>query len=267
MEAVAAQQAGKDVGGQHHLTAGDDRAVGVHPQRRPAGDELPCGGVFVHVHAGLDAGAGEFQRQLGRVDDRARVRAEEPRQIRWRVHLGADLSFVERPTLALPGRLLEPLDLVRFGGHGEHPGALPVDLQAEFVDLGLHAVEILHPHVLEGVDLVGPAGFSVLVAVGQAGVDESAVAPRGGPADPVGLDEHDAAIRVAARRVQRAPQAGVSPADHEQVACRRTGCRGMLRTVGVQPHGSQCGSSQRTVDQGCVDLGVEHRLHDPHITA
>ena len=63
-----------------------------------------------------------------------------------RVHLGAHLRRVEEPSVPLGRGLAQPVDLVRFGGDDEHAGALPLDVEAESLDLGLHTVEVLQAH-------------------------------------------------------------------------------------------------------------------------
>ena len=69
----------------------------------------------------------------------------------------ADLPQVEQPALAVAGRLLQPVDLMGFGGNRQHPVALPFDVEAQPLDVGLHAIEVFQPHRVELVDLVGPA--------------------------------------------------------------------------------------------------------------
>jgi hypothetical protein len=54
-----------------------------------------------------------------------------------------------------------------------------------------------------------------MVAVRQAGVDESAVAARCGPRDSVGVDENDPSIRIALCCMQCGPQPGVAAADDQ----------------------------------------------------
>src|SRR3954449_12167950 len=108
--------------------------------------------------------------------------------------LVADLAQVEQLPLAMGGGVGEPIDLVWFGRHRQHAGALPFGVEPERLDIGLHAIEVLPAHRFEHVNLVGPAGLSVLHTMCQAGVDEAAVAPRRGPTDPVGLYEDDTAI-------------------------------------------------------------------------
>ncbi len=148
-----------------------------------------------------------------------------------------------------------------FRGHRQHAGALPFDVESERLDVGLHAVEVLHAHRLEGVNLVGPACLSVLQSVCQAGVDEAAVAARRGPADPVGVDEHDAAIRISLCGMQCGPQPGVAPTDNQQVAGERSGCLRVFRPRNVEPHRAEGACRKRTFDQAGIDVGIKHRLH------
>ena len=60
--------------------------------------------------------------------------------------LAAHPVAVEELPLPLGGGLFEPSDLVGLGGYREHAGALPFDVEVEFRELILHAVEILHAH-------------------------------------------------------------------------------------------------------------------------
>jgi hypothetical protein len=89
---------------------------------------------------------------------------------------------------------------------------------------------------MKRVDLVGPARLSVLGSMRQAGVDETAVASRRRPPDPVRLDQHDSPIGIALGGVQRRPQPGVTAADHQQVAGDRRGQLWMSGSPNIQPH-------------------------------
>ena len=218
-------------------------------------------GVLVDLHAGVLAGAGQFERQLGRMHDRSRVGVVQAREVGRGMNLVADFAQAEPLPLALAGCVGQPVDLMWFGGHRQHAGALPFGVEPERFDVGLHAVEVLPAHRLEGVNLVGPACLSILQAVCQAGVDEAAVAPRRGPADPIGLDEHDAAIRISLSGMQCGPQPGVTAADHQQVAGDRSGCLRVLGPGDVEPHRAEGACRKGTFDQAGIDVGIKHRLH------
>ena len=148
-----------------------------------------------------------------------------------------------------------------FGGDGQHAGALPVDLHVVFLDIGRHAVEVRHTEALELVELLGPARLPVLGAVGEAGVDEAAVASRCRPPDPFGLDQHDLRAGVTFGGVQCRPQSGVAATDHEQVAGGRTGQAGIVRAGYVKPHRPEGCRGESACDQSLVDGIVENDAH------
>ena len=149
------------------------------------------------------------------MNDRGRVGVEQAGEVGRRVNLVAHLLQAQKPAVAFRCSLLQPLDLMGLGGNRQHARTLPFGVQAQSLDVGLHAVEVLSAHRSERVDLVGPARFSVLLAVCQAGVDEPSVAAGGGPSDPVGLDQDDSPIRITLRGMQCGPQTGVAAADHQ----------------------------------------------------
>ena len=90
------------------------------------------------------------------------------------------------------------------------------------------------------VVLVGPAGAAVLLAVGEAGLAEAAVAARRRPPDGVGLEQHHPRAGVAALREHRGPQPAVAAADHGQVGGRPA------RRAGGTSSCSRVSSSQKT---------------------
>ena len=234
----------------------------LEAQRDAGGVQALRVGVLVDAHAGFLAGAGQFERELGRMHDRTGVGVVQASQVGRRMNLVADSS--RRPSNCpspCVGGVGEPVDLMWFGRHRQHAGALPFGVEPERLDVGLHAVEVLPAHRLERVNLVGPARLSVLQAVCQAGVDEAAVAPRRGPADPVGLDEHDAAIRISLGGMQCGPQPRVTPADHQQVADDRSGSLRVLGPRDVEPHRAEGACRKGTFDQAGIDVGIEYRLH------
>jgi hypothetical protein len=107
----------------------------------------------------------------------------------------------------------------------------------------------------------GPVGFSVVVAVGQAGVDEAAVAAGRGPTDAVGLDENDASMRVALCRMQSGPEPGVAAADDQQVAADRSCQRRVLRPWHVEPHRAEGACCKRAFDHAGINVCIEHLFH------
>ena len=109
------------------------------------------------MHAGVPAGAGQFERQLGGMDDGAGVGAVQACEIGRRVYLVPHLVHVEQPSLAPGGGLSQPVDLMRFGGDRQHAGALPFRIESQLFDVVLHAVEVLQAHRVERVNLVGPS--------------------------------------------------------------------------------------------------------------
>ena len=194
--------------------------------------------------------------------DRTGVGAVQARQIGRRMNLVADFAQAEQLPLPIGGGVGEPIDLMWFGRHQQHAGALPFGVEPERLDIGLHAIEVLPAHRLERVNLVGPARLSVLQAVRQAGVDEAAVAARRRPADPVGLDQDDAAIRISLGGMQCGPQPGVSAADHQQVADRS-----IRLPAGNRAAGCRATSSRRCLPQAHVRPGRDRRGHQtpsPH---
>jgi hypothetical protein len=157
VEPVAAQRATEDVRRQHRLPTGDDRRAGVDAQGGTAGVQPLGFRVLVDPHSGLLAGAGEFKRQLGGMHNRRCVGVEEAGEVGRRVHFIADPLQTEQPSLAIGGSLLQPGDLVRFGGDRQHARTLPFRVEAQLLDVGLHAVEVLQSYRIERVDFVGPA--------------------------------------------------------------------------------------------------------------
>ena len=118
-------------------------------------------------------------------------------------------------------------------------------------DLVLHAVEILHAHRGESVNLVGPPRLSILESVGQTGVDESAVATRRGPADSIGLDQHDAPVRMAPCGVQCGPQSRVTATDDQQIAGDGRGRRGYSgRSISSHIDPKVLAASERSISAG-----------------
>ena len=96
VKSIAAEQAGKDIGGQHYLPSGDG------PGR---GDDLDCAGVavdhsgnrvLVNPDAFLRTGPCQFDHQSGGIDNRA-VRIQQPCPVGRRVDLGADRIPVQKP--------------------------------------------------------------------------------------------------------------------------------------------------------------------------
>ena len=193
--------------------------------------------------------------------DRTGVGVVQAREIGGRMNLVADFAQAQLLPLSFCGGVGEPVDLMRFGCHQQHAGALPFRVEPERLDIGLHPVEVLPAHRLECVNLVGPAGLSVLPAVREAGVDEAAVATRGRPADPVGIDEDDAAIRISLGGMQCGPQPGVAAADHQQVADDRSGGPRVVGSRDFQPHRVEGACRKGAFDQAGIDVGIKHRLH------
>ena len=148
-----------------------------------------------------------------------------------------------------------------FGGHRQHAGALPVDLHGVFLDIGRHAVEVGQTQALEVIELLGPPGLPVRGSVGEARVDETAVAARGRPADLFGFDQYDPGAGITLGGVQGSPQSGVSATDHEQIAGRRTAQGRIVRSRYVQPHRPENSRRQRAFDQSRVDVAVENDAH------
>ena len=185
--------------------------------------------------------------------------------IRRRIHLCANLFGVEEGSRAGTGRFPQPRNLVRFSRDGEHAGPLPLHVHAEFDDIGLHPVEVGYAQPLELVEFVRPACLSVVCAVGQAGVDEAAVATGGRPSQALPFDQHDVGAGVSLGGVQGRPQPGVATADHQQIAGQRYGQAWVVRAVPghrrVKPHRPERRRRQRLGDQTVIDGSVENNAH------
>ena len=261
VQPVPAQQAREHVGGQHHPGRADNPGIGTHPDPAAIGVDRCRRGVLEDLHAVLRTGAGQSEHQPRRVHDRAGV-GEQCAQVGRRVHLGANLGLVEQPALALLGCYPQPPQLMRFGGHRQHAGALPLRVHAVFLDVGLHPVQVGQAQLFEPAELVRPARPPVLVAVGDAGLDEAAVPSGRRPAHPFRLDEQHPRAGIAFDRVQRRPQPGVAAAHHEQVTCQRTRQLGVFGPGNVQPHRPELGAGQGLGDQLRIDVGVENGVHE-----
>ncbi len=90
--------------------------------------------------------------------------------------------------------------------------------------------------------------------MGERGVHEAAVAPRGAERDPLALEQHDLVLRVGLAREQSGPEAGEAAADHEQVGLAHgfeSGPR--LRRAGVSgPERPRLGVGVGAADGGGV---------------
>lgn len=219
------------------------------PMARTVGDcallENVGGCALVEADAEFEAGALEPPGEPGRVDHGHVVLVPHAAEERRGVDLGADRLGVEQHRVAAEpgeglGLLLQSLDLVRLGGHHEGAGALPGAVDAVSFDRVLDGLEVLAAEAFQEADLLGPALDSVGQAVGEAGLAESAVAAGGGAAGLVRLDEHHVQGRIALLRDEGGPQAGVSAADHEEVA-------GVSPTSAVVGCGRSGSSSQNGV--------------------
>ena len=195
------------------------------------------------------------------MDDGQGVGAEQTRQVGRRRHLRAHLVLRDELALAAVCRLLQPGHLVWLRRHRKHSGALPVDIEPQPRNIGLHAIEVLAPHRLECFDLVGPARLSVRQAMGQTGVDEAAVATRRRPSDAFGVDQNDLLLRVALCGMQCRPQTCIASTHHQQVCGDRTRNRFVSGPRYVQPHRVERARRERLLDERWIDVGIEHRLH------
>jgi hypothetical protein len=63
------------------MAAGEGRSPGLDAQRGAAGVEAFCVCVLIDAHTGVLAGAGQFERQLGRMNERTRVGVVQAREI------------------------------------------------------------------------------------------------------------------------------------------------------------------------------------------
>ena len=224
IEPVSAQQTTEHVGGQHGPRGSDSPRRGGHRDGVAVAPDSQCGGLLVDPHTGLHACAGQLHHQPGGVHDRA-VFGEQAGPIRRRIDLFADRRLIEEHALPLVGRLGKSDHLVRLGGHGEHAGALPLDLHAVGLYIALHAEKVLLAQAGQRVDFRGPTGLPVGGAMGETRIDEPAVAARGCPAHPLRLDQNDPRTGIAFGGVQCGPQPGVSPTDDQQVAAVRASQR------------------------------------------
>ena len=153
-------------------------------------------GVLVDGHTRLGAHPRQFNHQPGGVDDRAGVGGEQSGQVGGRVDLRPHRCLLEELPLTAGGHVPQPRHLMRFGGHAQHAGALPVDFHVVVLDVGRHPVQVGPAQRFKLVEFLRPARFPVLRAVGEAGIDEAAVAARCPPAQTLGLDQHHPGIGV-----------------------------------------------------------------------
>jgi hypothetical protein len=133
---------------------------------------------------------------------------------------------------------------VRFRRDRQHPGALPVGVEAHPRNIGLHAGQVVAPHPFKDLDLVGPACFSVREAMGQAGVDEAAVATRRSPPDALCVDQNDRLVRITLCGMQCRPQSCVARAHNQQVGADGTGKSIVGGPRYVEPHRAEGASRE-----------------------
>ena len=275
-ERVAAQQRGEDVRGEHGSARRDAPDVGEHldavsgrvdaPHRRTLedldalllGGARESGGELAGVHEGVASGL-EHRAEIGRRGDGC-------------LHLGLvqthDAVLAAGRGILRP--LVEPLELVRLGRHGEGSDALPLGIDPPFGDVRAHRVEVLHAQPVERVDLVRPAAEAVVAAVGEARFAESAVAAGCRPADRPRLDEGDAGVGVAPAREESRPQSGVAaPDDHEvDIVVPREGAPCRLSGEVVEPEHAVPRFGETAFDDGCCrplsfEDGRAHGYHFP----
>ena len=115
--------------------------------------------------------------------------------------------------------------LVVLGGHIELTGAFELTVHSVPGHSGLDGVEVLPAQGRQALVLLRQVRLAVVVAVGEAGGAESAVAPRGGPADGVRFDEHDVPVGGAFLGLQRRPQSREPAADDEEFGVQVLGQR------------------------------------------
>ena len=147
-------------------------------------------------------------------------------------------------------------DLVVLGGDIEFTSAFELDVHPVLRDGGFDGIEVLPTQLREPIVLLRQVRRPVVVAVGEAGCAEPAIAPRGGPPDRVRLDEHDPTVRVPFLGLQCGPQTG-EPATHDEevdllISAKR---RQRFRTeFGVEPERNGRGVGQCGIDVHVTSL-------------
>ncbi len=214
-------------------------------------------GVLVNDDAVLLGDPRQAPGKTRRVEHRALVRvmtagevgrcSRPSRAPRWR-----------RGSRSVPGS--SHCDLVGLGGHGQRAAAREPAVDAVAPDRLLDPVEVAQAESVQRVVLVGPAGATVGLPMGDAGLAETTVAAGRVLGDAVALDEHDPQSGGALDGAQRGPQTGEPATDDEEVGLDVTGQRRpRLGTVrGVEPHRHEDRARQRIDRRG---RGLLRHLH------
>ncbi len=178
--------------------------------------------VLVDPDAAGDRGVSEALRERSGVDERGAGALQDGAEVGRGVDLGARGVAVEHlglPAVAAQQRRLlrELLDLVRARGDAEHPGLLPLRVDAQAVDVRPHPVQVLPPQRLEQVQLLREARGAVRQPVRQRGLDEPAVAPARALPGHAGLEQHHLPVGPLLLRLHRGPQPGEPATDDREV--------------------------------------------------
>ena len=144
------------------------------------------------LDAGGCGGPRQAEGELRRVHQRRGAGVPDAGEVGGGVHLGAYRGLVEEQRVLAVGALAHPLHLMRLDGEVDGAVALELGVDAELGEGGLDLVEVRQPELLQPVELLREAADAVLVAVGEAGLAEAAVAAGRRPADRLRLEQHDA---------------------------------------------------------------------------
>jgi hypothetical protein len=154
--------------------------------------------VLVYFDAGGQAGTLQSPREAGRVEHGRALLLPEAGPVERGVQFLADgVPVQEHHVRILALVLAQPLHLVVLGGDAER--ARPFEAAVDSVLL--HGVsdllQVLQPQLLQASGFPWQVLLAVGLAVGQAGLAETAVAPGCRPADPLAFQQHHAPVRIA----------------------------------------------------------------------
>jgi hypothetical protein len=203
--------------------------------------------VLVNLDAEFGRDPGQLAREAGRMHQGAVVAGPASGEEDGAGDLGLNGLGVQ-PGAA--GVIAQPWHLMRLHRDAEQTGALELARQSERTDVGLERVEVGPAEPLQLRVLSGPAAAAVLLAVREARLAETTVAPRGGPTDGLSVEQHDAGGRIAPLGEHGGPQAAVSAAHHRQVRLVGADETLVARTGAelIEPEHAVLGRGERVVD-------------------
>ena len=187
-----------------------------HAHRGAVVDDLRRRRALVDAHARRAGGGRKPRDELAGVDERRVGLLPDAAEVRGRGHLGLHRLAVEDLVLVAEalqqlGALLDPGQLVLLERNAEVAGQLEVAVDAEPLDVGDEALEVLATEPLQLGHLLGEAREAVLDPVRERAEREAAVAPARTEADGVRL-EHDDVAPGSSAFACSAAQSPVKPA-------------------------------------------------------